>query len=127
RDPVRYADELAILEGRASADDALVVRANNRDYYAQGIQSILGARFGDAALPHDVAIGVRWHRDEEDRFQHDDAFRMDAGRMVLTRAGAPGSQDNRVGEAEALAAFASLRLRAGMWTVAPGVRFESIR
>jgi Fe(3+) dicitrate transport protein len=126
-DPSTYAEELEILQGASSEDDALQVRANNRQYYAQGVQTVLGARFGDAAAPHDFALGIRWHRDEEDRFQHDDGYRMSEGRMVRTTQGAPGSQDNRVGEAEAWAGFASLRLRFGRWNVSPGVRFESIR
>ncbi len=100
-DPDAHPDAMAVLEGGDSPADALTVRANNREYYAAGIQSILGVRF-DGAGRHETQVGVRYHQDEEDRFQHADGFRMTDGRMELTSSGAPGSQANRIGEASAL-------------------------
>ena len=124
-DPDGHAAEMGVLEGGASADDALLVRANNRTYVAQGVQSILGLRWNGAGT-HEAEIGIRYHQDEEDRFQHDDRYRMVAGRMELTSAGAPGSQANRVSEARAWSAFVQDQIALGRWTVTPGVRFESI-
>ena len=48
------------------------------------------------------------------------------GRMVLSSRAAPGSNDNRISSAEAVAFFAQDRIRAGRWVLRPGVRFESI-
>lgn len=124
--PADHAPELEILRGGTSADGALAVRANNREYLAQGIQGSVGTRFS-AGGTHDLEIGVRVHEDSEDRFQHDDRYRMDAGRMVLTSAGAPGSQANRVSEAAAWALYIQDRIELGSLTLVPGVRYEDIR
>lgn len=124
-DPAAHGAALAVLQGGASPDEALTVRANNRSYEARGVQSILGLRFGGAAL-HEAEIGLRYHTDLEDRFQHDDRYRMAAGLMQRTTAGAPGSQANRVSEARAWAAFVQDEIALGRWTVTPGLRFESI-
>jgi Fe(3+) dicitrate transport protein len=123
-DPAR-ADQLAILRGADSDDNALLVRSNAREYVSQGVQSVLGLRF-EMLAAHTLELGARYHRDSEDRFQHEDAYRMDNGRMVLTRAAAPGSQDNRVARARALSLFVEDRITAGAWTFTPGVRYENI-
>jgi Fe(3+) dicitrate transport protein len=123
--PEAFPEAMAILRGGDSPADALTVRANNRSYYGQGIQSILGARF-EAFGRHDTEIGVRYHEDEEDRFQHDDAFRMTDGTMERTDAGAPGSQANRVGDAKAWSFFVQDEIGIGRFTLIPGIRYESI-
>ena len=126
-DPITYATELAFLRGDLdSPDDAFALRNNRRDYYSQGLQSVLGLRFGAGAVAHAFEIGVRYHEDEEDRFQEDDLFALRGGQMVLTTAGRPGSQANRIGQAEALAFFVQDQISIGRWTLSPGVRFEHI-
>lgn len=124
-DPAAFPEEMAILRGADSPADALSVRANNREYHAAGIQTILGLRF-DRVGRHQAEIGVRYHEDEEDRFQHEDGYRMAAGRMERTSAGAPGSQSNRVSDARAWSAFVQDEVAFGPWTVTPGVRWETI-
>ncbi|MBI4409548.1 MAG: TonB-dependent receptor, partial [Gemmatimonadetes bacterium] len=124
-DPEQFAAELAVLRGANSDADALKVRANNRSYLARGIQSVLGLRL-EAIGPHELELGIRYHEDEEDRFQHDDGYRMVEGRMERTSAGAPGSQSNRVGRAAAWSVFLQDRLVLPRWTLVPGVRYESI-
>jgi Fe(3+) dicitrate transport protein len=128
-DPAAFPVEYAALVGEpgtSSAAGALRVRSNARDYYASGIQTVLGLDFTTGTVAHDLEFSVRYHEDDEDRFQHDDLYQMVDGAMVLTGAGAPGSQDNRVGSAEAWAFFARDTMQAGHWTLTPGVRFESI-
>ena len=84
-----------------SADGALAVKANNRSYYAQGVESIVGINFNAWDWTNDLEVGLRYHEDEEDRLQHTDGYRMEAGgSMVLTSNGVPGASgggDNRVG------------------------------
>ena len=47
--------------------------------------------------------------------------------MILTSAGAPGSQSNRVSNARAVALFVQDKITVGDLSFTPGVRFESIR
>lgn len=128
-DPGTYATAYQTIVGASglvSADDALRVRAAPREYEAKGIQSVLGVGFDVGAATHQIEASVRFHKDEEDRLQHDDLYRMDNGRMVRTSAGAPGSQDNRIGEAEAWAVFVRDTIDWNRWTLVPGVRYETI-
>ena len=125
-DPEAFPEAMEILAGGDSPAGALELRANNREYYATGIQTIMGVRLGGEAGSHDVEVGFRWHEDEEDRFQHDDAYRMANGVLELTQAGAPGSQTNRVSGARAWSLFLLDEIEIGRWAVTPGVRFESI-
>ncbi len=124
--PATYPQQMAVLTGGASAANALVVRNNSRGYFGTGVQSTLGARLVTGRVRHAIEAGLRYHEDEEDRFQQDDAYQMVAGRMLMTRAGAPGSQTNQVVGAKALAGFVSNTMRAGAWTFTPGVRMELI-
>ena len=109
-----------------SPNNALRVRANNRGYLAQGIQTKLDFHFLTGDVYHDLEVGVRYHKDSEDRFQWNDSYAMIDGSMVLTTAGTPGTQDNRVAYASALAAHALYKIKYNDLTVTPGIRFETI-
>jgi Fe(3+) dicitrate transport protein len=80
--------------------------------------------FGDTEIA--LTTGVRIHEDEEDRFQHQDGYRMENGTLVLTTGGAAGSQTNRVSQADVRSLFVDAEIRAGDWILTPGVRFEDI-
>lgn len=128
-DPDAFPVEFAALVGEpgtASAPGALRVRHNNREYYAAGIQSVLGVGFATGGLAHDLEVSLRYHRDEEDRFQHDDRYQMVDGALLLTTAGTPGTQDNRAGAAEAWAFYVRDTITAGAWVLTPGLRYENI-
>jgi Fe(3+) dicitrate transport protein len=130
-DPSGHATEYAYLTGDStSPDGALAVKANNRSYYSQGVESIVGINFDGLGFAHDLEVGLRYHEDEEDRLQHTDGYRMETGgAMVRTSQGVPGGSgggDNRVGSARAVAGFAQSQLTRGNWTVVPGVRTEWI-
>ncbi|HUP44708.1 MAG TPA: TonB-dependent receptor [Thermoanaerobaculia bacterium] len=124
--PAQHAGTLAILRGQADDAGTLRVRNNRRDYYAQGVQSVVATRFATGAVSHDLEFGVRYHEDGEDRFQEDDRYGMSAGRMFLVTRGTPGSNANRLTVAEATAFFIQDEIRAGRWRITPGLRFESI-
>lgn len=124
--PAQNEDAIAVLRGSNSEDNALMVRANDRDYYSQGIESILGVNFRTGNLRNQVEFGVRLHQDQEDRFQFEDGYRMENGNMILTRAGTPGNQANRIGEATALSIFFQNKIRSENWTFTPGIRYENI-
>lgn len=125
--PEQHAAALAVLRGSDSEADALRVRANNRAYLSQGVQATAGAGFGIAGSRHEFEIGARYHEDSEDRFQHDDAYRMAGGALVLTSAGTPGTQANRISSAEAWSFFVEDRIERGRVTLTPGLRYETIR
>lgn len=124
--PAGFPDHMDALTGGASPANALVIRNNNRRYFGTGVQSTLGLRFTTGRSRHSVEAGLRLHEDQEDRFQQDDAFQMVAGRMLLTKAGAPGSQTNQVVGAQAVAGFVTDTITAGAWTLTPGLRVEAI-
>jgi len=121
-----YATELDYLKGSTSPDDAISKRANNRDYYSQGIQGKFEWDFGFGDTDVALSGGFRIHEDEEDRFQHEDDYRMQDGALLLTTAGAPGSTTNRVSSADAQAIFVSSEIRNGKWILTPGLRYEQV-
>jgi Fe(3+) dicitrate transport protein len=123
-DAETFATELAYLKGDTSPDDAIAKRANKRSYYSQGIQASLEWDFGFGDAEVALTTGLRIHKDEEDRFQHEDAYRMEDGRLVLTTAAAAGSNTNRVSDADVQAFFADTEIRSGRWILTPGLRFE---
>ena len=124
--PDDFADEMRVIRGGDSPTDDVVLRANNRAYEATGLQTALGASLSTGSVTHRIETGLRYHRDEEDRFQHEDGYRMSDGRLVQTSAGAPGSQSNRVSNARAWAAYVEDRVSLGRVTLTPGFRLEFI-
>lgn len=118
-------DGLACLRGDLACD--LRVRANNRDYYAWGVQSEAVFKLDHGAVSHAVTLGVRYHNDEEDRFQRNDVYTQDnTGAIVAFARGAPGSQDDREAEAKATAVWLQDRIDVGRWWLTPGIRFEHV-
>lgn len=118
--------EMGYLRGNTSPTDVFNVRNNNREYYSQGIESILGVNFDAGDAQNQLELGVRLHQDQEDRFQFEDGYGMVNGSMVQTSSGVPGTQANRVGSATALSVFLQDKIRLNDWTFTPGVRFENI-
>lgn len=126
-DPSTYSDEYSIVTGQTSPNtDALYVKANNRSYYSRGIQMVTGFNFKTAEVDHDIEVGLRYHQDEEDRYQWQDIYAMENGVMKLTTAGTPGTESNRISGAKASAAYLQYSLTYGKFSALPGVRFESI-
>ncbi len=126
-DPVTYADAFDVILGSAgfvSADDALRVKHNNRDYSAEGIQLELAGDMRLGRTDNAWRVGVRVHRDDMDRYQWVERFRIDDGVMVQTRVDAPGSDSNRIDSAEAAALFIQDEISFGPWLLTPGLRYE---
>src|SRR3546814_10454409 len=93
--------DLIGADGYTGRAGALRVRNNNRVYQTTGVQSVLTAGFTTGGIGHSLELSARYHKDDEDRFQQDDRYQMVNGRMELTSAGAPGSQDNRLRDSKA--------------------------
>jgi Fe(3+) dicitrate transport protein len=125
--PSDYIDEIDILQGSTSEnEDALVVKANNRSYYARGVQSVVGVGLATRRTRHEFELGIRVHEDQIDRFQWNDQYRMADGIMVRTVEGIPGSESNRVERARATSGFLQYRLVYGRLTFVPGIRYEHV-
>lgn len=123
--PLQYA-ELVGADGFTGRAGSLRVRSNNRVYQSTGVQSALSAGFDTGSIAHTLEVSARYHEDSEDRFQQDDRYKMVNGRMLLTSAGLPGSQDNRLGAASAWAFYVQDTIEAGRLTLVPGLRYETI-
>jgi Fe(3+) dicitrate transport protein len=126
-DPVGLSTFYQTLNGtNNSPDNALFVKANNREYTSKGLQSKLDYRWGDNKAFHEIEIGIRYHLDEEDRFQWVDGYNIIEGTMNLTNAGIPGTDANRISDAKALATYAAYKLKYKNLTLTPGLRYEDI-
>ncbi|WP_185782846.1 TonB-dependent receptor family protein [Croceivirga lutea] len=124
-----YASYIDLAKGTvdSNGDDFLNVRANNREYYSTGIQSKLDYHWSGENTFHDIEIGLRYHYDEEDRFQWIDDYAIANGSMLLVNAGVPGTNANRISEARAFASYAQYKVKFNNWTIMPGIRYENIR
>ncbi|MGL6123060.1 MAG: TonB-dependent receptor family protein [Shewanella sp.] len=99
------------------------VKANNRDYLSQGIQTELNLSLGD----HDLAFGARYHEDEMDRYQWADSYAMDANKMMTrTKSGVPGTDSNLVDSASAFSAYVQDKITLGDVAITAGIRFEDV-
>ena len=110
-----------------SSTDNLKLRANDRTYYSQGVQSNIGTDFATGMLNHKLEIGGRFHRDSEDRFQHEDSYGITNGSMNLVSSGTAGSQANAEATADAFAAFVADDIEINQFTISPGLRYEHIK
>lgn len=127
--PQNHQDAYNVVTGQNnSTDDALSVKANNRSYYSQGIQSQFGSNMKIAGFENSLELGIRFHYDEMDRFQWVDGYRIENEAMILTSTGTPGTESNRIESAKALALYLQDKIRVNKkLTLTPGVRYENIR
>jgi Fe(3+) dicitrate transport protein len=126
-DPESYETGMEHLDGRTSVgEEALIIKANNRSYLSKGIQSKLTWNYTVENWQHHLEMGVRLHRDEMDRFQWQDKYRMNAGVMVLEDGGVPGTESNLIEKAVATSAFMQYELSYGKFSLTPGVRMEHV-
>lgn len=125
--PLNFEDAFSILTGSTSTyEDALFVKANNRSYYAKGVQTIFGFNFKTNNIAHKIDFGFRVHQDQVDRFQWVDEFSMNNGVMNLTKKGVPGTESNRVETADAIATYVQYKINIGKFSATPGIRYENI-
>lgn len=116
-----------ILTGKTDyIGDGLILRANNRNYFASGVQSRLFWRWRWHDLYSDIEAGIRYHVDQEDRFQWDDSYSIVGGEMQLFRPGIPGEQANRINNARALASHLLGKVSWRWVTTTIGLRYENI-
>ncbi len=125
-DPIGFQQEYnAVESGQDTAEDVFGVKANNRVYYSRGIQSKVNFKFGENILS-DLELGVRYHTDQEDRYQWVDLYGIENGQLSLTSPATRGTDANRVSDAQALALHALYKVNFGQLTLTPGLRYEDI-
>ena len=125
--PQDFLNYIDIAKGTSdSAANALILKANNRSYLSKGIQTKLDFHWNNTTVFHDLEIGLRYHYDEEDRFQWKDGYSISDGEMNLTSAGTPGSDANRISSATAFAGSVLYKLKFNNFTITPGLRYENI-
>lgn len=107
----------------STGDLAVDIKANNRDYLSQGVQTVFYADLDE----HQLKIGARYHEDEMDRFQWVDKYSIDENyNMSQTSAGIPGSDSNRVDSAEAIALFVHDEYSVNNFIINMGLRYEDM-
>jgi Fe(3+) dicitrate transport protein len=117
-----FTNELDVLQGTAAGKTE--VKANNRSYSSYGWQNQANFRFETGSLSHDLAAGLRFHYDYQDRGHWLDTYNADgAGNYTFgsrTRVG----QDNRLEEIFATAIYLEDEIKTGALTLRPGIRYE---
>ncbi|WP_349351788.1 MULTISPECIES: TonB-dependent receptor family protein [unclassified Flagellimonas] len=127
-DPTTFDSYIDLVTGAVDSDgdDFLNARNNNRDYLSTGVQTKLDYHWNGENTYHDLEIGLRYHYDEEDRFQWIDDYAMVNGNMQLVNAGIPGTNANRISSARAFASYAMYKVKINDLTLTPGLRYENI-
>lgn len=118
--------ETAAAYDKSASDSSLEVdvKANNRDYLSQGIQTVLEADFN----AHQVKFGLRFHKDEMDRYQWVDGYELDSNyNMNLVNEGVAGTDSNRIDSAEAIALFMHDEWTIGDLIINAGLRYEDMK
>ena len=126
-DPIAFPNHYTVLNGNAEAGDLILVKANNRQYSAQGIQTKWDHHWISGSAKNDIELGLRIHRDDEDRFQWVDQYSINPQGMNLVQSGTPGTDANQITTADATAAYALYKWKKGAWSIVPGLRMESIK
>ena len=121
---------LAALKGdtdlAGDSDNNLALKANNRDYYSTGIESILQSEFNLGGTIHKLNTAFRYHADQEDRFQHQDLYAINSAELNLESAGIAGSDANREDDAESYSFYLMDEIKTGKFTFTLGSRYEHI-
>ncbi len=115
----------ACMKGTAACD--LKVKANNREYESEGIETLVYSRFAAGDLQHEVMVGIRLHEDEVRRFQWEDTYTQAAnGAITGLTPGTPGGAGDRFQKTQALALFVQDTIEMDAWIIIPGIRYERL-
>lgn len=125
--PIQYSEEYNAIAGNNNTiANALRVKANNRKYESQGVQSVGNYKFQIGKTKHDIEFGVRYHEDYEDRYQWVDGYAIKDKFMNQTNNGLGGSDSNRIQSAQSIASHILYNLTVDKFLFTPGIRNENI-
>jgi Fe(3+) dicitrate transport protein len=105
------------------------IKANNRDYSAQGIESILNYDLDLGGLENQIQLGVRYHNDDIDRLQWYQYYDQDErGGWSTDGPQAPSSKaGDRHQETDAWSLYLEDRIVLNdQLSIIPGIRYESM-
>ncbi len=115
-----------VLRGETPGD--FKIKSNDREYYLYGVQTRYERAFETGRLSHELAVGVRLHKDKIDRYQNANVFNGvfagDFGTPSERRG--PDQEGDREQETVALALYVRDRIQAGDLAITPGLRWEYI-
>ena len=117
----------SFLSVKETVDDTYQIKANNREYYSQGIQLASNIK-SNFIFQHNLMIGLRFHEDQMDRYQKVDKYGMQNNELKLTTKGTwgIGSKNNRVDDASSTSYFLEDQFTINNFTITAGARYESI-
>ena len=116
-------------DGLSGTPDDLRIGTNDREFLAAGVQGKLNWALEQAAfgreLTHLFELGLRAHEDRIRRLHDEFGYEQINGQLVRNSQPRLIVQDN-TGHAEAVAGWIRDEIVVGIWTIAPGLRFETI-
>lgn len=121
-----FYDVLTGQSDSATADQALMVGPNKRDFVSEGIQTMARATVHTGPISHAMEAGIRFHFDSIDRLHTEDAFLMRSGRLVSAGETTSTVLHDR-DWTRALAVHLLDAMSWGRFTLSPGIRVELIR
>jgi len=112
---------------RGTAAGSWMIRSNDREYKAIGVQTRADISFNTGSLEHDLSIGARLHYDESSRFQRDDRVHLGEGGVNRgVSRGRQGEAGNRDVNVTAFSMYLEDSIKLGRLTVKPGIRWEHL-
>ncbi|MEL6870865.1 MAG: TonB-dependent receptor [Pseudomonadota bacterium] len=123
---VQPQDLQAILDGADTAEGAIQVRSNAREYYSTGVEFDLSWNTNWGRAIHNVVAGARLHTDKVDRLQRNSTYTQTNGALVLADIGLLGNAGNQEQEADVFALWLRDEIEIGRWIISPGLRYEDI-
>lgn len=124
-DPTRHSQPYRVMTGIDNGQ--LTWQSAARTFETQGIQSQLSYAFQTGQIKYELQAGIRYHKDEADRYATQSVYAMQQGEMILTSAGINGNRENQLRQAQSLATFVQVDMKYRNLTLSPGLRREAIQ
>jgi Fe(3+) dicitrate transport protein len=86
-----------IMNGKESGD--MTYQNAARTYHSKGIQTNISYKLNSNQFHHNFQIGLRYHKDEADRYATQSSYNMINGIMIKTQMGINGNKENQIREA----------------------------
>ncbi|MBU6324844.1 MAG: TonB-dependent receptor, partial [Bacteroidetes bacterium] len=109
-----------------SADGPIEYQSAARTYQAKGVESQIQYVLNTDNINSKAQLGIRYHKDQADRYATKSTYTMTRGIMVLTVAGIKGNSENQIRKANSLAAFFNYNVNFKGLSITPGIRYEDI-